>query len=143
MQTCYFGNFANAWSSPSKIMVSICRMLSCWSECKKSTSSLTSFWSITKESKLVILNDSDMILSTHLNWSYQSEENFDDYLQTKNQRHSSRFLWCTGKILQICYFEYIGHTWLCTLKTISSTCRKLSFLSANKKSTLSPLFFWR
>ena len=38
LQTFYFGNFGNACPSPSKIIVSIWRRLSCLSGCKKSTS---------------------------------------------------------------------------------------------------------
>ena len=40
-QTCYFANFGNAWLSPSKIIPSIYRKLSCLSACKKLTSSFT------------------------------------------------------------------------------------------------------
>ena len=39
----YFGNFRNARPSPSKIIVLICKKLSCLSLCKKSTSIITSF----------------------------------------------------------------------------------------------------
>ena len=47
-----------------------------------------------------------------------------------------------AKILQKC-FEYFGHSWLCTPKVILSIYRKLLCLSAGKKSTLSPMLFWR
>ena len=63
LQTCYFGNFGNAWPSPSKIIVSICRKLPCLSACKKSTWSLTSFW---KYCKLVTLGSLSMSGHTHL-----------------------------------------------------------------------------
>ena len=43
LQSCYFENFGNDWPSPSKIILSICRTLSCLSACKKSTSSFTAF----------------------------------------------------------------------------------------------------
>ena len=49
LQTCYFGNFGNAWPFPSKIIVSTCRKLSYLFACKISTSSLTSFLWYCKE----------------------------------------------------------------------------------------------
>ena len=49
LQTCYLGDFGNAWPSPSKIIVSICRKLSCLYACHKSTSSLTFFLRYCKE----------------------------------------------------------------------------------------------
>ena len=44
------------------------------------------------------------------------------------------------KILKTCYLGYFGHAQRCTPKVILSTCRKLSCLSAGKKSSM---FFWR
>ena len=44
LKTCYFENLGNAWLLQSKIIVSICRKLSCLSAYKKSTSSLTYFF---------------------------------------------------------------------------------------------------
>ena len=49
LQSCYFENFGNDWPSPSKIILSICRKLSCLSACKKSTSSFTAFLRYCKE----------------------------------------------------------------------------------------------
>ena len=54
-----------------------------------------------------------------------------------------RFLWDIPKISQTCYLGYFRHAWLCTPIEILSTRRKLSCLSAAKKSTSSPKFFWR
>ena len=45
--------------------------------------------------------------------------------------------------LQTYYFEYFWHVWLRISKVIQWTCRKLSCLSASKKSTSSPMFIWR
>ena len=42
-QACYFGNYGNFWQSPSKIVVSICRRLSCLPAYKKLTSLRISF----------------------------------------------------------------------------------------------------
>ena len=49
LQTCYFGNFENAWPFPSKIILWICRKLSCLSACKKSTLSINSLLTYCKE----------------------------------------------------------------------------------------------
>ena len=42
-QACYFGNYGNFWQSPSIIVVSICRRLSCLPAYKKLTSLRISF----------------------------------------------------------------------------------------------------
>ena len=67
-QTCYFGNFGNAWPSPIKIILSICSKLSCLSACKKST--ITQFFLkiLQRNSKLVILGNLGMPGHTHLKW---------------------------------------------------------------------------
>ena len=61
---------------------------------------------------------------------------FDVYLQAKN---FSRFPRDISKILQTCYFGYFGQVWLHTSK-ILSPCRKLSYLSAGKRTTSTPQF---
>ena len=48
-QTYYFGNFGNAWRSPSKIIVPICRKLSFLSACKKITFIPRFFWKYCKD----------------------------------------------------------------------------------------------
>ena len=47
------------------------------------------------------------------------------------------------EILQTCYFRYFGHAWLRTTKLVLTSRRKLSCLSAAKKSTSSPTFSLR
>ena len=96
-----------------------------------------------RNSKLVILGNFGMPGHTHLKWEHQFEENFDIYLQAKNQLHSSCFPWYTAKILQTCYFGYFGQAWLDAPIMIVSSCRKLLHLSACRKTTSSPTFFWR
>ena len=61
----------------------------------------------------------------------------------KNSTSSFRFSLRCWKdlILQTCNFGYFGHTWLCTLKMIMSTYRKLPCLFRGRKSTSSPTFF--
>ena len=46
-------------------------------------------------------------------------------------------------MLQACYFRSFWLAWLCTPKVILSTCSKLLYLSAGKKSTSSTTFLWR
>ena len=128
LQTCYFGNFGNAWPFPSKIIVSTCRKLSHLFACKISTSSLTSFLWYCKERANLLFWVIWACLAINLN--------------KKNQLHPSRFPWDIAKILQT-YFLYFGHAWLRTAKVILSTCRKHSCLSAAKKSTSSPTFSLR
>ena len=71
MPTCYFGNFENAWTSPSKIIVPICRKLSCLPECKKSTSSITCFLRYCKEIANLLFWVIWASLATHLKWYYE------------------------------------------------------------------------
>ena len=78
---------------------------------------------------------------THLKRQYQFEETFHVYLQAKNLIHSSRFPWDIAKMLQTCFRDF-GNAWLNTIKVILSSCRKLSCLSACKKSTSSTILFW-
>ena len=68
-QTYYFGNFGNAWRSPSKIIVPICRKLSFLSACKKITFTLRFFWNIAKICKLLFLGTLDMSGSAHPKYS--------------------------------------------------------------------------
>ena len=68
MQTRYFGNFWNACPFPSKIIVSICRKLSCLSACKKSTSSLISFLQYCNKS---------INVKESIELQYQFEETYD------------------------------------------------------------------
>ena len=91
-------------------------------------------------SKLVILGNLGIPGHTYLNW-YQFIETFNVYLQAKNQLHPSRFPWDIARILQTCYFGYLGHAWLRTPRVTLSTCRKLSCFSAGKKSYSSSTFF--
>ena len=148
-----------------KIIVSIWRKLSCLSVCKKSTSSLTFFlrycmqtvlikvsiWrnlclSAGKKStspfpfflrycKLVILGTLGMPGYTHPKWYYQLVKNFCVYLQKINFIPKVFLKYC--KDIQTSYFGYFGHPWLRTSKMIVSTCRKLRYLSACQKWTLS------
>ena len=69
--------------------------------------------------------------------------NFWCYLQVKNQLQSSRVPRDIGKLSQTCYFGYFGQNWLRIPKVILPPCRKLLYLSAGKKATWSPMFFWR
>ena len=68
MQTRYFGNFWNACPFPSKIIVSICRKLSCLSACKNSTSSLISFLQYCNKS---------INVKESIELQYQLEETYD------------------------------------------------------------------
>ena len=84
LQTWYFGNFGNTWPSPSKIIVSICRTLSCFYACNKSASSVNFFLRYCKE----IANLLFWVIWAHLTTPKRIvsiEEIFDVYLQAKNQ----------------------------------------------------------
>ena len=124
--SCHFGNFGNAWPSPSKIIVSTCRKLSCLSASKRTNCITPLFLKISQENRKLILVNLDVPGHTHLKWEHQFEDTFDVYLQTKNQLHPSRFSWDIVQISQTC-----------EPKVGLSTCRKLSCLFANKKSTSS------
>ena len=65
------------------------------------------------------------------------------YLQAKNQLHPSCLPWDIAKILSACCFGYFGYAWLCTPKVALSTYRNPLCLSADRKSTSSPIIFWR
>ena len=84
-----------------------------------------------------------MLDHLHQKSRYQFARNFDAYLHAKNQLHPSQFHRDIAKILETCYFQYFGHVWLCALKVILSTCRKLSCFSAGKKMNFFTTFFWR
>ena len=101
------------------------------------------FFKMLKEIANIILGNLGMPGHAHLKWLYQFEETFDVYLQTENQLHPSHFPWDIAKILQTSNFGYFGNAWLLTPKVILSPCRKLSSLSAGKKSTSSRTLFWR
>ena len=47
------------------------------------------------------------------------------------------------EILQVYCFGYFGHAWMNKPKVILSTCRKASCLFPGKKSTSSPMLYWR
>ena len=140
LQTFYAANFENAWPSPLKITLSICRKLS-WLQ--KSTLSLLLLKILQRNSKLAILDNLGLSGHPHLKWWYQFEETFDVYLHGKDQLHSLHFPWDIAKILQTCYFVHFEHGWLRTLKVIMWTCRKLLGLSISKKLNSSSRFFWR
>ena len=121
---------------PIKIIVSFCIKLSYLSACKKSASSLTSFKILQRSSKRIILGNLDMPGHAHLKWYYQ----FEVYLQAKNQIHPSRFSWdITNLLFWVPGACQATHTQSYTI----SSCRKLSCLSAGKKSASFPLLFWR
>ena len=131
MLTCYFSNFGNPRSSPSKIIASICRKLSYWCACRKSTSSLPYFggfrhaWPHTLK----------MIVSIRRNiWGVTGDE---------KSTSSFSFSWDIAKIFQTCYFGFFEHTYQHISKVILSTYRKLLLLSAGKKLTSSSPFFWK
>ena len=122
MQTCYFGNFGNAWPSKSSINLKEIFMLICMQK----INFITYFF-----------------LKIFKKPQHRFEETFDVYLQAKNQLHPSHFPWDIARILQICYFGYFGYAWLRTPKVILSGCRKRLCLSAGKKPNSFPMFFWR
>ena len=133
LQTCYFGNYGNAWPSPSKIMLSICRKLSCLSACKKSTSLLTYFLRYCKEIANLLYwviwacltNIPRIIVSIWINLWHLSAG--------KKSVSSFTFSLRYCKVLRTCYFGYLGHAWLRTPYVILLNCRRLSCLSAGKK----------
>ena len=139
--------FGNAWPSPSKIIVSIWRKLSCLPAHKNSNWSLfsLSFLSmiLQKNSKYNILGKLGMPGHTSPKWWYQFQEIFNVYLQAKYRLCPSSFPWDIANKLQTCYFWYFGHTCLRTSKLMLSASRNLSCLSTSKKSTSSPTFFER
>ena len=112
--------------------------------CMQKSNFITHFFFklLQRNNKLVILGNLGIPCYTQIKWYWQFEEGFDVYLLAKNQLNSLHFPWDIAKILQTCYSGYFGH-WLHTPKVILTTCRKLSCLSPGKKSTLSPMFFWR
>ena len=155
-----------------KVLKSTWRKLWCLSECKKLTSSLTSFlrnyedianllfrelWKCMTIKKYSInLKEIFMLICKQkINFityfflkifkkpQHRFEETFNVYLQAKNQLYPSHFPWVIAKILQIYYLGYFGHASLRTPKVILSACRKRLYLSAGKKTTSSPMFFWR
>ena len=69
LQTCYFGNFWNAWSSLSKVIVSICWKVLCLSSRKK-INFITHFFLmiLQQNSKLALLDNLGMPGNTHLKW---------------------------------------------------------------------------
>ena len=138
MQTCYFGNLGNAWPSPSKIIVSICRKLSYLYACSKSTSSVTFFWRYCKEIANLLFW---VIWTCPTTPKYQFEKIFDVYLQAKNQLHSFHFPSDIAKIFQICFSRYFGEACLHTPTMTLAPCRKLLYLSTGKRATSSPMFF--
>ena len=126
-----------------KNIVSISSKVFCLSACEKKSTSITYFFLkiLQRNSKLFILgnlsmpgqNMSKMIASTWRSlWRLSAG---------KNQLYLSQFPLDIAKILWICYFGYFGHIWLCTTKTILSTCRKILCLSAGKQLTSFSLFF--
>ena len=62
---------------------SICTMLSYFSACKKSTSSLTSFWRYSKEKTNLLFWVICACLATQLKWKDESEQIFDVFLEPK------------------------------------------------------------
>ena len=93
-----------------KILVSIFSKLSCLSLCKKSTASLTSYSTYSKETAKCFC----VICRQKINFI-------------------PMLLWRYCKDMQT-YFGYFGYTWLQSTKMIVSPCRMLHFLSACKKS---------
>ena len=68
LQTCYLGNFENAWPSPSKTIVSICKKISCLFVC------ITCFFLkiLQKNSKLVIFGNLSIPSQKHMIvWSWK------------------------------------------------------------------------
>ena len=110
---------------------------------KKITCITHFFLKILRNSILVILGNLGMPVYTNLKWQHQFEETFVVYLPAKIQIHPSRFPRDIAKILQTYCFGYFGHAWLLTPKKILSSCRKILCLPAGKKSTTSPMVFWR
>ena len=141
MQTCYFGNFGNAWPSPSKMIVSICRKFPCSYRCNKSTSSLTFFLRYCKEIENLLfwviwacLATPKMIVSIWRNlWCLSARK------KTK-KLHSFHFPWDIAKILQNCYSGYFEQACLHKPKIMLAPCRKLSYLFTGKRATTSPCF---
>ena len=126
-----------------KIIVSICRQLSCLFSCKKSTSSLTSFLKYCREiaNLLFWVIWACLAQITQLIAS-KFEEAFDIYLQAKNQLYSSHFPSDIGKILQNLLFWV---PWAClATHTQSDTIhlQQKTFLFKDKKRTSSPMLVW-
>ena len=106
LQTYYMEKIRNAWPSPSKIIVSICKKLSCLSTYKKSNLITHFCLKIFQRNnkQLHILGTLRMSCHTNLRWYCQNQENFDVYMQAKSQLHPLYFPWDIVKILQTCYF---------------------------------------
>ena len=175
MQTCSFGKFGKAWPSPAKIIVSICKKLSCSSECKKSTSffryckeiSNLLFWVIwaclsthTKNNSINLKKPLMHILRQKTNftlhvflksckpignlllrvliWTYFGYTQkgtinlWKTFVLSRNKKSASspKFLW---RYWQSSYFGYFGHAWLCTSRTIVSSCKNLQCSTACQK----------
>ena len=115
--------------------------IGCLSACKKSTSSLPTFLRYCKDITHLLFQ----VFSTCL------------AMNSKNDTTSLQKILCLAScqksylsffkhyklVLQICYFGYNGHAWPHKAKAIAPTCRKLWYLSANKKSTWYFNFFKR
>ena len=113
---------------------------------KKSTSSLTSFLRYCKD----IVKNFDFAISGNLGMPYHTPKmiiRIWKNILSAGKKSSSSFTFSLSyffiaKILWSC-FGYLGHARLCKPNVILSIYRKLSCLSAGKKSTLSSMRFWR
>ena len=141
MKTYYFGNFWNAWLSPSKYLstnsiVPICSKRSCLSTCKKWTSSLTSFLKYWKEIANLLIWVFCICLFTHTqNDSNSLEKTLYFICRPKNHLHPS-----SSKTVQMmaCQFTHIQKdTIIFCFYNIYIFCRLL-YLSASKKTQLNP-----
>ena len=79
--------------------------------------------------KLVILGTLHMPGYVYPKWYYELVENFCVCLQAKKSTSNPMFFGRDCKDTQIFYFWYFGHVWLCSLKMIVPTCRKLQCLN--------------
>ena len=126
LQACQSGNSGNAWPSPSKIILSICRKLSYLYACNKSTSSLTFFLWYCKE------------IENLLFWVLLECPTTPKLIVSiwRNLWCSFHFPWHIANMLQIWYSGYFGQAWLHTPKMILAPCRKLSHFYLQAKEPL-------
>ena len=73
--------------------------------------------------KLDIMGTLGMSGNEHQKWWYQLAWNFNVYLHAKNQIYPVPLPWNVAKILQTCYFGYLGDVWPPPQKPIVSTSK--------------------
>ena len=134
-----FWEFWECLTISIKIIVSICSKLSWLSACKESSSSLTSFLIYCKEIANLLFWVFWVCLATHnQNDSINLKKPLKFICWQKNILHLLCFPW---DISLKCCFGYFGHARLHTPKVVLSSCIKLLYLSASKKTKFIPHSF--